>query len=224
MASSGAVERGRAEQMFHAVLESAADALVIVESDGRIGLINGRAEQLLGYHREEIAGQFADMLVPARFRSQHHDVRAGYLALPRAGPTGAPEEKLALRKDGSELAVEIDLGPIETADGTLVIATIRDLTERKRVGTEVRESSQRRSDVLTKLSHDLRTPLNAIMGLAGLMQMGKAGPVTAAQHEYLGDILTSSDDLLRLIDGVLELARLDAARAALGQADAGAVV
>jgi signal transduction histidine kinase len=75
---------------------------------------------------------------------------------------------------------------------------------------QLRESSQRRSDVLARMSHDLRTPLNAIMGLAGLMQAGKAGPVTEAQNEYLGDILTSSDALLLLADEILDLARAEA--------------
>jgi|SRR5688572_3475988 signal transduction histidine kinase len=79
--------------------------------------------------------------------------------------------------------------------------------------SQERESSQRRSDVLARLSHDLRTPLNAIMGLAGLMQSGKAGPVTAAQNEYLGDILTSSDALVLLADEILDLARTEAGRA-----------
>jgi signal transduction histidine kinase/CheY-like chemotaxis protein len=132
-----------------------------------------------------------------------------------------------LRKDGTEFAAEISLSPIETPDGTLATAAIRDITERKRLEEmEVRRKSQEleeenrrmqeanrlKSEFLANMSHELRTPLNAIIGFAELMFKGKVGPVSDDHKEYLGDILNSSRHLLQLINDVLDLAKVESGK------------
>jgi protein-histidine pros-kinase len=179
--------------MFSALLEAAPDAVIVVDG-GRINLVNARTESLFGYARDELLGQPVQILVPERFRTT-----------PQAQLVEG--ERFGLHKDGRELPVEISLRQVDPPDGSRIIAAVRDLTERRRLEQRRSQSSQHKSEVLATMSHDLRTPLNAIMGFAALMQMGKAGPVSATQKEYLEDILSSSQELLLLIDGVLELAR-----------------
>jgi PAS domain S-box-containing protein len=120
-------QKARAE----ALLESAPDPIVIVDWKGRIAVLNAQAQRAFGYSREELLGQPIEALVPERLRAVHAAQRAPYQEEPRARVMGAERELLARRKDGSEFAVDVRLSPLETAEGTLVISTIRDITERK---------------------------------------------------------------------------------------------
>jgi PAS domain S-box-containing protein len=129
-------EKGVAAQLFEAdvpaVLEAAPDAMVIVGHDGRILLINGQAERLFGYHRNELVGEPIETLVPERYRSQHPGRRASYVGAPRLRPMGAGMNLHARRKDGTEFPAEISLGPLETPRGSFVTAAVRDLTDRRK--------------------------------------------------------------------------------------------
>jgi PAS domain S-box-containing protein len=133
-----ATVRKRAEAKFRGLLEAAPDAIVGVDRTGVIALVNGQAERLFGYPREELIGQPVEILVPRALRERHVIDRSAYAADPEPRPMGAGRELAGRRRDGTEFPAEISLSSIETEDGVLLSAAIRDVTERKRAEAKFR--------------------------------------------------------------------------------------
>jgi PAS domain S-box-containing protein len=123
--------RRKSEELFRGLLESAPDAMVVVDSRGRIQVVNSRTEQLFGFTRQELLGMSVDELVPQSLRPDHNGHRAKYFRDPQVRPMGQGLELLGRRRDGTEFPVDISLSPMSTDDGLLVIAAVRDVTDRK---------------------------------------------------------------------------------------------
>ncbi|MGO9600812.1 MAG: PAS domain S-box protein [Isosphaeraceae bacterium] len=135
-----AMERKEAE--FRNVLESAPDAIVIIDGQGHIVRLNRQTEEIFDYTREELLGEPVEILVPERFRERHQKHRAAYSPQSRPRPMGMGLELYGRRKDGGEFPVDITLSPIESTDGSLTISVIRDITWRRRIEEQLLKLSR----------------------------------------------------------------------------------
>jgi two-component system, LuxR family, sensor kinase FixL len=189
-----------AEERFRLVVEAAPSGMVMTNGEGKIILVNAQVETFFGYTRDELIGQPIEMLVPERFQSQHAGFRHGYLGDARARPMGAGREPFARRKDGSEFPVEIGLNPIHTPEGLFVLASIVDISERKRA--ELEGARQRNElahlsrvtmlgELSGSLAHELNQPLTAILSNAQAAQRFLASDDVdlAELREILHDIV-----------------------------------
>lgn len=205
-----------AEAKFRGLLEFAPDAIVITDPDGRITLVNRQAEQLTGYTREELVGRPVEDLLPESLRSVHVRHRANYMTAPRTRPMGAGMELAARRRDGTEIPVEISLSPVMAGGELLVMAALRDITERRQAEEAVRRAKEEaeranraKSEFLSRMSHELRTPLNAVLGFAQLLAMDE---LTPQQQRNVARIVKAGRHLLELINEVLDIARIETGR------------
>ncbi len=229
-----------ADNRYRRLLESAPDGIVEVDGSGRIVFVNSQAEKLFGYRREELLGKSVEILMPERFRERHPSHRAGYCAHSVIRPMGSGLDLRALRADGTEFAVDINLSPFKGETGPGVICVIRDVTDRKAVeeqikmlnqsleqrtkdlavtnteleirNREVEKANRLKSNFLATMSHELRTPLNSIIGFSDLLDEQTAGPLTQKQERFVAHIKQSSRHLLALIDDILDLSKIEAGR------------
>jgi PAS domain S-box-containing protein len=232
--------RRKSEQRFQRLLETAPDAMIVIDKEGKIVLANSQAERLFGYTREELLGDVVERLLPERFVTLHIAHRAGYFADPRLRPMGANMELSGRRKDGRELPVEISLSPLDTEEGILVSGAIRDITARKQAERALREAHDNleakvakrtkalaeanlrlaevdrlKSQFLATMSHELRTPLNSIIGFTGILLQGMAGDLNDEQRKQLTMSYRSAKHLLNLINDLLDLSRIESGKMAV---------
>ena len=176
---SGSASRKLADTsaFFQTMLETAPDAMVIIDSEGLIAVVNHQAEIMFGYDRDEFLGKPIEILLPERLRIRHVQNRKNFSRLPSLRPMGTGLELLGRRRDGSEFPVEISLSPVSISAGEYVSSVIRDVTERKILEEELvaaREAAERankaNSAFLAAASHDLRQPVQALTLLNGALR------------------------------------------------------
>jgi PAS domain S-box-containing protein len=188
-------ETRQAEERFRLVVESAPNAVVVVNADGNIVLVNAQCEKFFGYRREELVGHPVELLVPERFRTEHPGHRMSFLASPSARPMGMGHALFARRKDGSEFPVEVGLTPIQTSAGVLVLSIIVDITARKQA-EEARQELAHASrlalvgEITASIAHEINQPLGAILSNADAadMLLESSPPALDQVREILADI------------------------------------
>lgn len=202
------------EAYFRQLLESAPDAMIIIDDKGKIAIVNGQAEEMFGYKREDMLGQAIEMLLPERLHEGHKTHRQSFADNPRLRPMGLGFDLLARRQDASEFPVEISLSPVKSSAGSFVSTVIRDVTERKRMQDEIiaaRQEAERankaNSAFLAAASHDLRQPVQALSLLNGALRRTVKDKRALEMVDNQQYSLTAMTNLL---NSLLDISRLDA--------------
>ena len=213
----------KVEARYNGFLESAPDAIVIVDKEGKIQIVNFQTEQLFGYTRSEIIGKEVEILIPSKYKNTHPGYRQNFYVDPKAQAMGKVMELFGQHKDGKVFPVAISISKLEIDEGFLVAATIRDVSYEREIEKaliQAKESAEKAKQIaedamlakqtfLSNMSHEIRTPMTAIIGFAKVVLKTD---LTEKQKEYITAIKTSSDALLVLINDILDLAKVDAGK------------
>ncbi len=199
--------------LVRSVIDSAPDAMVIIDSSGKIVFANRQVTALFGYESASIVGGPIEALLPERFRKRHVGHRSNYTNNVRVRPMGIGLELFGVRKDGTEFPVEISLSPVSQGDEIMVAAAIRDVTERKQVETALKEARREaehanlaKSRFLATASHDLRQPLQTLGLLNGALRRMLHDPDCL---EVLEQQELATDAMARLLNALLDISKLE---------------
>lgn len=199
----------RAERVFRGFLEAAPDAIVLTDAAGAIVQVNAKVEELFGYGRDELLGQTIDVLIPKRYRVAHEAHYQAFFGVPSSRRMGNGIELFGQRKNGDEFPVDISLAPLSTESGNLVTAAIRDMTEQRRLESELRqrtrelEEADHNKDVfLLTLAHELRSPLAALVLVVPLL---RAAATDKARAKVAGVVRRQTESMSRLIEDLVDI-------------------
>jgi PAS domain S-box-containing protein len=197
-------ERKHADEQFRLAIEAAPTGMLLMDRNGSIVLVNAQIEKLFGYPRSELLGQPIEILVPDRLRANIPDFRKESFSVPAAQTL----DLYGLRKDGSEVPIEIGLNPLVTSEGVFVLSSIVDLSPRL-------EIDRIRNEFVSTVSHELRTPLTSIRGSLGLLESGAMGALPKNAAEMVTIAYKNSGRLVRLINDILDIGTIDAGKLTL---------
>ena len=227
-------ERKRAEEALResessmrAITDSAQDAILMMDPEGRISYWNPAAERILGYTSAEAIGQnLHALIVPLRYHEAHYAALPVFQQKGQGAAVGKTLDLEAQRKDGKEISVQLSLSALQIKSAWHAVGILRDITERKEIelglknahedlealADELKHTTRVKSDFLASMSHELRTPLNAVIGFSQVLQDLDFGPLNDKQKEYVLDILESGKHLLSLINDILDLSKVEAGK------------
>ena len=168
------------DSRFQRVVEASPSAMVMINSAGRIEMVNLQAERVFGYARLEMVGQPVEMLLPQRFRGHHPGLRHAYFAEPQSRPMGIGRDLFGMRKDGREFPIEIGLNPIETEEGMMVLSAIVDISDRKQKERSIEQALQEKDVLLGEIHHRVKNNLQIVHSLLDLQSGQVSDPAALA--------------------------------------------
>ncbi len=205
------------EEHLRTIVENAVDAIITIDTNGKILSFNAAASSVFGYPPGEVLGRNVSILMPEPDRSRHDQYLRQYLKTGEAKIIGIGREVKGAREDGSKFPMHLTVSKTKTSEGITFTAIVRDITAEKeselklRIAKQEAEKANRaKSEFLASMSHELRTPMNAILGFTQLIASSPTDPPTESQKEYLGLVLKSGGQLMELIDLVLNLSEIEA--------------
>ena len=201
------------ETRIRAMMDTAVDAIISIQSNGEIRQVNQATLTMFGWSADELVGRNVNMLMPEPHRSGHDSYLQRFLDTGETRIIGAAREVMALKKDGEAFPIRLAVGHVQLPDEDLFVGFVTDITERRELEQSLRDAKTRaeqaaaaRTAFLANMSHEIRTPMNSILGFAEVLLNS---PVSAEQSHALGIIRNSARSLLRLLNEVLDSAKLD---------------
>jgi PAS domain S-box-containing protein len=219
------------EEKSRALLESASDGVIAVETDGRITLVNAKAEEMFGYPRDQLLGQSVEILIPARFREIHALHRNDYLARPRPRPMGVGLNLTGQRRDGTEFPVEIGLSFIKSGQQDLIMCFVADITERRRAEEALQntlDALQRRNEELDAfahtVAHDIKNSTALVVGFSEALEESFADIPPQELQRHLRTITRQGRKIDDILEGLLLMAGVRKAQVEIEPVDMTSVV
>ncbi|GAB4372117.1 MAG: hypothetical protein Kow00128_20610 [Deltaproteobacteria bacterium] len=202
------------EGRHRAIVDTAVDGIVTIDEEGIVRSFNPAAERIFGYEAAEVIGRNVRMLQPEPYRSRHDEYLRNYLRTGEKKIIGIGQEVTGLRRDGTSFPLDLAVSEVIVGRRRLFTGIIRDITDRKRVETELRaakeeaeSASRAKTEFLASMSHEIRTPMNAILGMAELLH---ETPLSPEQREHVRILRSAGENLLALINDILDISKLEA--------------
>jgi len=223
--------RTAVEQRLLQIFESTPNGLLVINNGGSIEKANAQAEAIFGYAHGEMLGLTIESLVPLKYRGHHAGNRQQYVQAPERRAMGAGRDLFGLRKNGSEVPLEIGLNPISPGAGSEIIASVVDVSYRKRAEQQIRakaDAVMRNNEELQQFafiaSHDLREPLRKVLAFSNLLTTGRYGNFDDKGNEFITYITDAANRMQDLLDSLLSYSRVTSKARPFKQVDLNAVM
>ncbi len=224
-------ERRRAEALFRAIFAGVPNGIIMVDPSGTLKMVNQRVCQMLGYQEEELIGQSVEVLIPVAIRDRHQELRETFFKQPHVRMMGEGRDLYALRKDGEQLPVEIGLNPMEIGSDHFVLASVVDISERKRSERSLAEYTRQLERSNAELdefayiaSHDLRSPLQAVKNLANWLRDDNAETLPEDSIRHIELMHQRIGRMERLLDDLLQYSRVGRLQQSISEVDVAALL
>lgn len=201
-------KRRQVEEKFRMVVESSPNGLIIVNADQIIVQVNPQAEKMFGYSRSQLVGQSINVLIPARYSHNHDSYFRNFMANPLVRAMGSGRDLYALRQDGQEFPIEIGLTPLTMKGTTMVLATVVDITERKKIENIIHQKNQEMEQFVYIVSHDLKSPIVTSLSFIQFLREDLPAGVDASVLDSLNRLERANRRMSQLIDDLLRLSHV----------------
>lgn len=214
------------ESRIRTIMNSVIDGIITIDENGIIESINPAAVQIFGYSAQEVLGKNVSCLMPEPYASEHDNYLKQYISSRESKIIGVGREVMGMAKTGKTFPMDLAINEMRIGEKLFFVGIVRDITERKKAENEIlaakvdaEVSNQAKSKFLSQMSHELRTPMNAILGFGQLLEYDTKEPLSDSQKERVDEILKAGNHLLKLINEVLDLSRIESGQLNLSVED-----